>query len=64
MTLVTFGGEGPLSAAVATALEGGTNGTANGAAYTKYLSAVEVEQFNTLCYPGTDSETKACLWPL
>lgn len=55
---IIFGGEGPLSAAVATALEGGTNGTANGAAYTKYLSAVEVEQFNTLCYPGTDSETK------
>ena len=55
---VVFGGEGPLSAAVATALEGGTNGTANGAAYTRYLSAVEVEQFNTLCYPGTDSETK------
>ena len=56
---VVFGGEGPLSAAVATALEGGTNGTANGAAYTKFtFSAVEVEQFNTLCYPGTDSETK------
>ena len=55
---IVFGGEGPLSAAVATALEGGTNGTANGAAYTKYLSAVEVEEFNTLCYPGTDSETK------
>ena len=54
---VTFGA-GSLTKAVATALEGGTNGTVNGAAYTKYLSAVEVEQFNTLCYPGTDSETK------
>ena len=54
---VTFG-TGTLTAAVATALEGGTDGTTNGAAYSKYLSAVEVEQFNTLCYPGTDSETK------
>mgnify|MGYP000869223652 CR=1 FL=1 len=54
---VTFG-SGSLTEAVATALESGTDGTANGASYSKYLAAVEVEQFNTLCYPGTDTETK------
>ena len=36
---VTFG-SGSLTEAVATALEGGTDGTANGAAYSKYLAAV------------------------
>ena len=54
---VTFG-SGSLTKAVATSLEGGTDGTANGKAYSKYLEAVEVEPFNTLCYPGADAETK------
>ncbi len=55
---VTFDSAGPLTEAAATALEGGTDGTANGAAYSGYLAAASVEQFNTLCYPGTDAETK------
>lgn len=55
---VTFG-SGTLAAAAATALTGGTNGTADGTAYSNYLTALEVEQFNTVGYPGTESNIKA-----
>lgn len=56
---VTFGTSGTLAAATATALAGGTNGTADGTTYSNYLTALEVEQFNTVGYPGTESDIKA-----
>ena len=52
-------GAGTLAIAVATALTGGTNGTVSGAQYANYLSAVEVEEFNVIGYPGDDASTKA-----
>jgi len=55
---VSFG-TGTLATASATALEGGTNGTVNGTQYTNYLTAVEVEDFNVIGYPGDDETTKA-----
>ena len=56
--LVTFAGAS-LEAAAATALTGGTNGTASGATYTAALTALEVEKFNAIGYPGDDEEVKA-----
>lgn len=56
---VTFGTAATLTAASATALTGGTNGTANGAAYAAFLNAIEVETFNVIGYPGTDETIKA-----
>lgn len=58
---VTFGSAETLTAATATALTGGTNGTANGAAYSAFLNAIEVETFNVIGYPGTDKTTKALM---
>lgn len=55
---VTFGA-GTIAAAAATPLTGGTNGTADGSAYSAYLAALEVEQFNVLGYPGTDAAIKS-----
>ena len=56
---VTFGTAEALTAAAATALTGGTNGTVNTAAYTAWLTALEVESFNAVGYPGTDAAVKA-----
>ena len=56
---VTFGTAETLTAAAATALTGGTNGTVNTAAYTAWLTALEVESFNAVGYPGTDAAVKA-----
>jgi hypothetical protein len=58
---VTFGSAETLTAATATALTGGTNGTANGAAYSAFLNAIEVETFNVIGYPGTDETIKALM---
>lgn len=58
---VTFGSAETLTAATATALTGGTNGTANGAAYSAFLKAIEVETFNVIGYPGTDETIKALM---
>ena len=54
---VTFSA-GTLAIAAAFALTGGTNGTADGTSYAAYLTALEVEDFNTVAYPGTDATTK------
>jgi hypothetical protein len=54
---VTFGA-GTLATAAATALTGGANGTEDGTAHASFLSKVEVEEFNTIAYPGTDATTK------
>ena len=56
---VSFGTAETLTAAAATALTGGTNGTVNTAAYTAWLTALEVESFNAVGYPGTDAAVKA-----
>lgn len=58
-SFVTFGAAETLTAAAAAALTGGTNGTADGQAYADWLSALEVESFNVLGYPGTDSSVQA-----
>ncbi|GAC41904.1 phage tail sheath family protein [Paenibacillus popilliae] len=55
---VTFGA-GKLAAAAATPLAGGTNGIADGSAYSAYLAALEVESFNVLGYPGIDAGIKS-----
>ena len=56
---VSFGTAETLTTAAATALTGGTNGTVNAAAYTAWLTALEVESFNAVGYPGTDESVKA-----
>lgn len=56
---VTFGTVETLTTATATALSGGTNGTASGTTYTDALTAFEVEAFNTIGYPGTDEDMKS-----
>lgn len=56
---VVFSGTGDISAAAATALTGGADGTASGTTYSAYLTAVEVENFNVIGYPGDDTATKA-----
>lgn len=56
---VTFGTAETLTTATATALTGGTNGTASGTTYAAALTAFEVESFNTIGYPGTDEDIKS-----
>jgi hypothetical protein len=56
---VTFGTAATLSAAAATAMTGGTNKSVTSASYTAALSAIEVESFNVIGYPGTDDAIKA-----
>ncbi len=56
---VTFGAAETLTAAVATALTGGTNGTVAAANYTAALNAFEVESFNVIGYPGTEEDIKS-----
>ena len=56
---VSFGTAETLTTAAATALTGGTNGTVNAAAFTAWLTALEVESFNAVGYPGTDESVKA-----
>ncbi len=58
---VTFGTAATLTLASATTLTGGTNGTVNGEAYTAFLNAIEVENFNVIGYPGTDETVKALM---
>ena len=56
---VTFGTAATLTAATATALTGGTNATVNAAKHTAALNAFEVESFNVIGYPGTNTDVKA-----
>ena len=49
---VTFSTPATLTAAAAASLTGGTNGTVNGSAYTAWMNALEVEDFNVLGYPS------------
>ena len=54
---IAWSGEG-LAATAGTPLAGGTNGTATGQSYADYLTAVEVESFNVIGYPGEDVATQ------
>lgn len=56
---VTFGTAATLTAATATALTGGTNAAVNAAKHTAALNAFEVESFNVIGYPGTNTDVKA-----
>lgn len=56
---ITFGSAETLTAEAAVSLTNGTNGTVNGTAFAACLNAMEVEEFNTFGYPGTDASTKA-----
>lgn len=58
---VTFGKVDALTAAVAAPLTGGANGEVKGSAYTDFLNAIEVENFNVIGYPGDDDTVKALL---
>lgn len=58
---VTFTKGSGAQAAAATALTGGTSGTSNGASYTAFLNALEIEEFNVVGYPGSDTEVKALI---
>lgn len=56
---VTFGSAETLTAAVATALTGGANSTVNGESYTAALTALEVENFNSIACPSGDTSIKS-----
>ncbi len=56
---VIFDSPATLTAAAAANLTGGTDGEVTGGAYAAWLKALEVEQFQVLGYPGTDSAVKA-----
>ena len=55
---VTFGA-GTLVVEAAKPLQGGTNSTVDGVAYTKYLDLAEAQEFDAIGYTGTDNATKA-----
>lgn len=56
---VTFSGAQELAPAAAKPLTGGTNGEVTGGGYAAFLTAIEVESFNTIAYPGDDEAVKA-----
>lgn len=55
---VTFSGAETLTPAVAVPLTGGTNQEPTGQSYTDFLTALEVEAFNVVGYPGADESVK------
>ena len=58
---VTFGSAEVLTPAAATPLTGGTNQDPTGQSYADFLTALEVESFNVVGYPGTDESVKALI---
>lgn len=56
---VDFTGTGVLTTTAGSPLISGTDGTAVAGDYTAYLAALELVDFNTFGYPGTDSGIKA-----
>lgn len=56
---VEFDSAATLTATAPTALSGGTNGNVSGESYASFLTAIEVESFTSIGYPGTDSAIKA-----
>jgi len=55
---VEFAGSGELTATAGVALAGGADGTATNQNHIDFLAALEVEEFHTLAYPGTDDTLK------
>ncbi|WP_373233303.1 phage tail sheath family protein [Cohnella sp.] len=56
---VTFEGTGELAATAGVPLAGGANGTATVQDYLDYLTAIELQDFNTIALPSTDIALKA-----
>ncbi|MBP1906806.1 hypothetical protein J2Z32_003470 [Paenibacillus turicensis] len=56
---VVFTGTGALSATAGTSLVGGTDGTVSGTTWSAGLARLEVEDFNVLGIPSTDSTIKS-----
>lgn len=52
-------GTGELQATAGIPLEGGTNGTVTNSDYTKYLSTIELYNFNCMGVPTTDKDVKS-----
>jgi hypothetical protein len=55
---VLFAGTGALTATAGVSLAGGADGTATNQNHIDFLAALEVEEFHTLAYPGTDATLK------
>jgi hypothetical protein len=55
---VLFAGTGALTATAGVTLAGGADGTATNQNHIDFLAALEVEEFHTLAYPGTDATLK------
>ncbi|WP_168120965.1 phage tail sheath family protein [Paenibacillus sp. HB172176] len=58
---VTFTGTGALAASAGIPLTGGADGTVTNTDYTDYLTEIEIYDFNTLAYTGTDDTLKGAL---
>lgn len=58
---VTFQGSGAPTAAAATPLTGGKDGTVSAPAYSTFLSAIEPHRFDVVCYSGTDQVVQAAV---
>ncbi|SYX84609.1 phage tail sheath family protein [Paenibacillus alvei] len=56
---VDFGGTGALEVTAGAPLVGGTDGTTTNEDHTKYLTAIEVYEWNAMALPSTDSSLKA-----
>ncbi|BBH19858.1 hypothetical protein Back11_12030 [Paenibacillus baekrokdamisoli] len=56
---VVFSGTGTLAVTAGVPLIGGANGTITNANYTAYLALLELIDFDTLAYTGTDASLKA-----
>ena len=55
---VAFAGSGELTVTAGVSLAGGADGTATNQNHIDFLAALEVEEFHTLAYPGTDNTLK------
>jgi len=56
---VVFTGASDITTGSVTALTGGTNSTPTASDYANFLTAIEVEQFNVIAYPGTDASIQS-----
>lgn len=55
---VVFSGTGSLTATAGAPLVGGANGTVANADHTDFLAALELQDYQTVAYPGTDNTLK------
>lgn len=58
---VSFSGTGAITATAGKALTGGSDGTVDAAAYSKYLTAIEPKKFDILIYDGSDPTVKTAM---